>query len=79
MPSLPNLSMLSEPPSAVLDKVIDWISGGSNYHERHEEIAKRRFDGTGEWFLETEEYRAWRANSGARLWVTAMRTSCLLL
>jgi len=68
------------PPSrsrSVLEKVINWISGETDYHEKHEEIAKRRFDGTGEWFLETEEYRTWLANTSGRLWVTAMRASSI--
>jgi len=56
-----------------LERVIDWIST-SNYHASHNATAKLRFDGTGEWLLETEQYLAWRTSSCAKLWVTGMRT-----
>jgi len=42
-------------------------------------MAKRRSDGTGEWFLQTKEYRAWSVSAGGKLWVNARRTSSAAL
>ena len=61
------------PALAAVEQVIAWIAK-SSYHAPHDEVAKLRFAGTGEWFLQTDEFQAWSASSGGKLWVTAMRT-----
>ena len=54
--------------------MIKWVSK-SPYHAIHEGVAKLHVDGTGQWFLETNEYKAWVASSDGKLCVTGMRMS----
>ncbi|KAJ6602566.1 hypothetical protein DFH09DRAFT_1354883 [Mycena vulgaris] len=48
-------------------EIIDWCSP-INFFLRQEDIFAARQPGTGDWFLNSEEFKAWKAGLGAKLW-----------
>ncbi|KAJ6477230.1 hypothetical protein DFH09DRAFT_1108638 [Mycena vulgaris] len=48
-------------------EIIDWCSP-INFFLRQEDIFAARQPGTGNWFLNSEEFKAWKAGLGAKLW-----------
>ena len=44
-------------------KVMRWLSP-LEPNNRHQGVRTERFDGIGDWFLETSEFRAWRDGEG---------------
>jgi len=41
-------------------QVMHWLSPLAN--NRHQDVRTDRFDGVGDWFLETSEFREWRSS-----------------
>jgi hypothetical protein len=50
------------------DRILQWISP-LEPHKRHEYIKSKRMKGTGSWFLERDEFKAF--NRLRRLWMAA--------
>ncbi|KAB5542460.1 hypothetical protein GE09DRAFT_1225395 [Coniochaeta sp. 2T2.1] len=48
------------------DVVLDWLSP-SNYPSQHADLLRRRQPGTGQWILDSGEYRNWLHSSGQTL------------
>ena len=59
--------------------ILEWISG-IRYEENHFFARQRRIGGTGEWLLQHEKYREWRASSASViLWLHGARKCHLSL
>jgi len=44
-------------------QIMRWLSP-LEPNNRHQGVRTDRFDGVGDWFLETSEFRGWRSNEG---------------
>ena len=44
-------------------EIMRWLSP-LEPNNRHQGVRTERFDGIGDWFLETKEFREWRSGSG---------------
>jgi hypothetical protein len=40
------------------EKILEWLSPGS-FTTKHEQLRKTRVEGTGQWFLDSDEFRHW--------------------
>jgi len=45
-------------------QIMRWLSP-LEPNNRHQDVRNDRFDGVGDWFLETREFREWRDSEGA--------------
>ena len=56
--------------------ILEWISG-IHYEDNHQFARQGRTSGTGEWLLQDERYREWRASSASMiLWLHGDRECC---
>ena len=56
-------------------RILKWLSQLS-FEERHRDILAKRFEGTGEWFLNRDDFKAWRNGSldvSATMWCDGIR------
>ena len=44
-------------------ELVQWLSPLDS-RKRHQDMSNDRFDGVGNWFLETSEFREWRKGQG---------------
>jgi hypothetical protein len=54
--------------------LLEWITP-LNFLQTHDDYVKRRQEGTGQWFLDSDEYQKWYTEPGATLWCTGNRMS----
>lgn len=47
--------------------ILDWISPGDGHARQQSDYFKRHHEGTGQWLLDSEEYKAWLAAPGETL------------
>ena len=45
------------------NQIQEWLSP-LKLHQRHQDVRAERFDGVGDWFLETSEFREWSKGEG---------------
>ena len=70
--SLSNL-IRSSSSELLYHKIIRWLSP-LQFRQRQRDIFARRVEGTGEWLLDSEEYKAWQSGSTAGvLWCPGKR------
>lgn len=50
-----------------LGSIIDWISS-LNFLDKQTEIVKQTREGTGQWFIQRDEFRSWSSSRAATLW-----------
>jgi len=52
--------------------ISEWLSDNT-WYSYHQDMAQRRADNTGRWFVESDEFNTWITDKCGRLWVTGMR------
>ena len=55
-------------------KIIDWLSD-FKFRAKQSDVLNSRSGSTGNWILETEEFKDWTTGSGKTLWCTGIRKS----
>ena len=55
-------------------KIIDWLSN-LKFQAKQSDVLSRRSGSTGNWILESEEFKNWTIGSGKTLWCTGIRKS----
>jgi hypothetical protein len=55
------------------DKVANWLDS-PDPSRTHNRLLEEHHEGTGEWFLESEEFDRWMETPAATLWIKGMRT-----
>jgi ankyrin repeat domain-containing protein 50 len=51
-------------------RILQWLSP-IDHRERHLTVQKQRLDGTGRWFLDSDEFKDWKTSSKpSLLWLT---------
>jgi hypothetical protein len=54
------------------DKVANWLDS-PDPSRTHNRLLEEHHEGTGEWFLESEEFDRWMETPAATLWIKGMR------
>ena len=58
-----NITTYNIGPADEKSKLLQWLSPLESQN-RHQDVRAGRFDGVGEWLLQTTEFREWRGNEG---------------
>jgi hypothetical protein len=57
------VELLAHGKSEERQRILEWLWPG-DFWQRHEELAKDRVHDTGNWFLESDEYKNWATGNG---------------
>ncbi|EAU92062.2 ankyrin repeat domain-containing protein 44 [Coprinopsis cinerea okayama7 len=53
-------------------EIMDWLKAKVNFRAIHSDVKKKRAKGTGDWFINSDEYREWKTGEGSVLCATGI-------